>query len=72
MALATEEAREGFKSHATLFVVVLISLAALNYALHYLIGVHYWVQWVFLAWGLGLLLHAWLVFFRKKADTPRS
>jgi hypothetical protein len=45
--------RRAFEYHASIFVVVMIFLATLNW----MGGGHFWVQWVFLGWGLGLLLH---------------
>ena len=49
---------KGFYIHALVFALVVSGLAALNLAL----GKPYWVLWVLLGWGLGLLLHAAIVF----------
>ena len=62
-----EARRRGFTSHATVFVLVLIYLVALNWWL----GGYYWVQWVLLGWGMGLAAHAWAA-FRKRGGEHRS
>ena len=49
---------KGFYIHATVFVLVLLGLLGLNVWM----GQPYWVQWVFLGWGLGLTGHAFGVF----------
>ena len=49
---------KGFYVHATIFVIVLAGLLALNLWQ----GQTYWVQWVFLGWGIGLIGHAIAVF----------
>jgi len=47
------ERRLGFRIHAIVFIPVMIALLLLNLW----IGAPYWVQWVLLAWGIGLLSH---------------
>lgn len=54
---------EGFFIHLGVFVVVMAGLVALNWAMHD----QWWVQWVFLGWGLGVLFHALAVFGRMPA-----
>ncbi len=51
---------KGFYVHLTVFVAVMLGLVALNTA----IGRPWWVQWVFLGWGIGVLAHALAVFGR--------
>ena len=61
-----EEARrrvvalKGFYIHLTVFIAVNLGLAALNIAT----GDDWWVQWVLLGWGIGVLAHALAVFGR--------
>jgi hypothetical protein len=52
------DARRGFKIHAIVFVIVIALLAVIDW----LTAEPYWVQWVFLGWGIGLAAHAWAVF----------
>ena len=52
------EAIKGFYIHAAAFVLVNIILFVVNWQG----GGGWWVQWPILGWGLGLLLHAALVF----------
>lgn len=47
-------AQRGFYVHLTVFAVVLALLGLLNLWL----GPPYWVLWVLLGWGLGIILHA--------------
>ncbi len=49
---------KGFYIHALAFALVVSSLAVLNFAL----GKPYWIVWMLLGWGLGVALHAALVF----------
>jgi fatty acid desaturase len=51
---------KGFYIHLIVFVAVIVSLALLNAAS----GDPWWVQWVFLGWGIGVLAHALAVFGR--------
>lgn len=62
--LARERIAEikGFYIHALVFVLVVGGLVALNIAL----GAPYWALWVLIGWGLGLGLHAALVFGSKR------
>lgn len=59
-ATPAEDARRGLLHHAIVFAVVVFLLALLNVY----IGKPYWVEWVFLGWGAGLALHAWLALRR--------
>lgn len=45
---------KGFYVHAASFALVVLGLAAINVWL----GPPYWVLWVFLGWGIGLIGHA--------------
>lgn len=47
----------GFHIHAFTFVVVMLPLVAINLWK----GSPYWVLWVVLGWGIGLLSHWWFV-----------
>ena len=60
LARATQqvEAITGFYIHFAVFVVVMVLLLIINW----LASPFWWVQWPFLGWGLGVLLHAWAVF----------
>jgi 2TM domain len=49
---------KGFYTHATVFVLVLLGLLTVNLWA----GPPYWVQWVFLGWGIGMIGHAFGVF----------
>jgi len=49
---------KGFYVHAAVFVFVMLGLIGLNVFL----GAPYWVLWVLLGWGLGLIGHAVGVF----------
>ena len=52
---------KGFYIHAAVFAVVVLGLLGLNLSL----GRPYWVIWVFLGWGLGLVGHAILAFGQR-------
>ncbi len=54
------EAETGFYVHSAIFVVVMTSLVLLNASS----GSNWWVQWPLIGWGLGVGLHASLVFGR--------
>lgn len=47
----------GFRIHAIVFVPVMVALLTINL----LTGAPYWVQWVLLGWGIGLLSHWFFV-----------
>jgi len=51
---------KGFYIHLTVFVLVLAGLFAINAAS----GGPWWVLWILLGWGIGLVAHAWAVFGR--------
>jgi hypothetical protein len=53
-------AMKGFYIHLAVFVLVLAGLLAINAAS----SGSWWVQWVFLGWGIGVLAHALAVFGR--------
>lgn len=52
-----EEKKLGFRIHALVFVPTMIVLLIINIV----IGAPYWVLWVLLGWGIGLLSHWWFV-----------
>jgi hypothetical protein len=54
------EALKGFYIHLFVFATVLAGLAIVNLAT----GGPWWVLWVLLGWGLGVLAHALTVFGR--------
>ena len=47
----------GFRIHAIVFIPSILLLAVINW----LTGAPYWVQWVILGWGIGLLSHWFFV-----------
>jgi uncharacterized ion transporter superfamily protein YfcC len=56
------EKRRDFKSHLVVYIVVNL----------FLIGIwaissrgYFWPAWVILGWGVGLVLNAWDVYFRR-------
>jgi hypothetical protein len=55
------EAIKGFYIHLIIFVLVLALLTVINYAT----GSPWWVQWVFLGWGVGVVGHAIGVYGRS-------
>ena len=63
--MSPEDQARGFRIHAIVFVPTLIALAIVNY----FTGAPYWVLWVVLGWGIGLLSHWAFVIgpFRSKA-----
>ena len=62
-------ARLGFFIHLGVFVVVNALLLAINLATS---ATYLWVKWSLLGWGLGLALHAALLFFLPKARALRQ
>jgi hypothetical protein len=58
------EALKGFYIHAFVFAIVLAGLFIVNLAA----GGPWWVLWVLLGWGIGILAHAVTVFGR----TPKA
>jgi hypothetical protein len=53
-------ALKGFYIHLIVFMAVNLGLTVLNIAT----GDDWWVQWVWLGWGIGVLAHAIAVFGR--------
>jgi hypothetical protein len=51
-------ALKGFYVHLFVFALVLAALALVNAA----VGGPWWVQWVLLGWGIGILAHGFTVF----------
>jgi hypothetical protein len=58
-ATSAVDAKIGFYIHLAVFVVVNAGLAAINLSTS---SDDLWFQWPLLGWGLGLVLHALLVF----------
>jgi hypothetical protein len=56
------QARRDFGSHLAAYVVVNCALIAV-WALTG--GGYFWPAWVIAGWGVGLILHAWDLFFRR-------
>jgi hypothetical protein len=56
-----DKAINGFYTHFMLFIAVIAGLAIINLVS----GDAFWIQWVVLGWGLGIALHAFLVFVRR-------
>jgi len=54
---------KGFFAHLVIFAAVIILLFAVNATT----SGSWWVQWVFLGWGIGVLAHAFAVF----GSTPK-
>jgi hypothetical protein len=54
-------ALKGFYIHLLTFAAVLTGLTLINLAT----GGSWWVQWVLLGWGIGILAHAITVFGRS-------
>jgi hypothetical protein len=52
------EALKGFYVHLFIFVLVLAGLTIINAA----VGGPWWVLWVLLGWGIGVLAHGLTVF----------
>lgn len=57
MHASRSERRLGFQIHAVGFVPTIVALFAINVWT----GQPYWVQWVLLGWGVGLIAHWWFV-----------
>lgn len=55
--MSEAERKRGFNIHAIVFVPTMVLLAIVNIA----VGRPYWVLWVLLGWGIGLLMHWWFV-----------
>jgi hypothetical protein len=55
-----DRAINGFYTHFVIFLAVITALAVFN-----LVTGEFWIQWVVLGWGLGIALHAFLVFIRN-------
>lgn len=58
---------KGFFTHLMIFVGVLLLLFAVNATT----GGSWWVQWVFLGWGIGVAAHAFAVFGRTPGFITR-
>lgn len=54
----------GFYIHSAVFVAVLLGLLGLNWAM----DDEWWVQWVFVGWGIGVIAHAVAVFGKIPAS----
>ena len=49
---------KGFYIHLAIFILVIAILAIVDFS----VGEGWWVQWVILGWGAGVLCHAILIF----------
>jgi 2TM domain len=60
----------GFLIHLTVFIVVIVGLAALNLIRN---PVHPWFLWVLCAWGIALAVHDLVLLLksRQKREIPR-
>ncbi|WP_295555452.1 2TM domain-containing protein [uncultured Hyphomicrobium sp.] len=56
-----DKAINGFYTHFIVFLSVIAGLAVVNL----ISGDAFWIQWVVLGWGLGIALHAFLIFVRR-------
>jgi hypothetical protein len=63
--LSASQKRLGFNIHAISFVAAMVVQVIVNL----LIGPPYWVLWVFLGWGVGLLAH-WVFGRGQMHDKP--
>lgn len=64
MAREQDRAIAGFYTHFLIFVAVLALLAIINLVS----GDEFWIHWVVLGWGAGIVFHGFQVFVRKPAD----
>jgi hypothetical protein len=60
----------GFLIHLTVFIVVIVGLAALNLIRN---PAHPWFLWVLCAWGIALAVHDLVLLLksRQKSEIPR-
>jgi hypothetical protein len=58
----------GFAIHATVFVLVNLGLATINFAT----GGKAWHLWALAGWGLGLAIHGFVTFARLNGDNLRE
>jgi hypothetical protein len=65
--LSLSQKKRGLNIHAFVFVATMILLVAINLWK----GEPYWVLWVLLGWGIGLVAH-WFFTLGPGADTDRS
>lgn len=56
-----DKAINGFYTHFIVFLAVIAGLALINLVS----GDAFWIQWVVLGWGLGIVFHAFLIFVRR-------
>lgn len=49
--------KQGFNIHAIVFVPTMVVLTIVNVV----VGRPWWILWVLLGWGIGLLMHWWFV-----------
>ncbi|MGE3229952.1 MAG: 2TM domain-containing protein [Hyphomicrobium sp.] len=56
-----DKAINGFYTHFIVFLSVIAGLALVNLVS----GDAFWIQWVVLGWGIGIALHAFLIFIRR-------
>jgi hypothetical protein len=66
--VAQVRAINGLYNHFMVFVAVIGVLVAINLAT----GDTFWVHWVIIGWGLGVALHAYIVFVVKPAKIAEA
>jgi hypothetical protein len=59
-----DKAINGFYSHFSIFLAVIVALAIVNL----IESEHFWVQWVVLGWGAGIAFHAYKVFIVRARE----
>lgn len=64
--LSKAQQKRGFTIHAFVFVVTMVLLAAINLWK----GQPYWVLWVLLGWGIGVLSHWFFVLGPGSSNEP--
>jgi 2TM domain len=63
--VSPSQAKRGFNIHAFVFAATMALLLAINLWK----GEPYWILWVLLGWGIGLLAHWWFVLGPGRSET---
>lgn len=63
------ENKLGFYIHLAVYLVINLSLVALNLSTS---PASYWFQWPLIGWGIGLVLHALIVFLFGEGSAIRE
>jgi protein-S-isoprenylcysteine O-methyltransferase Ste14 len=61
-AIKRLKAKRGFTAHAAVYVMVNILLVVVW---AFSGGRYFWPVWVIAGWGIGLVMHAWAVYFQQ-------